>query len=437
MTIAAPKKILLGITGGIAAYKTAELIRFLVTAEVEVKVVMTESAQRFITPLTLQALSGNPVYTELFPNESTDNSAMEHIELSRWADVVLIAPATANTIAKISNGIADNLLTNLVLANQNELFIAPAMNSGMWKNLATQANIATLERRGVKILPPTSGELACGEDGVGRMLEPELIAQHFVTNQDTLLTVGNANGTVKKETLLNKKTQKKRRVRKTKLSGKNVVITAGPTREYIDPVRFISNCSSGKMGFAIADAAVAAGAKVNLISGPVALDTPDGVENRVDVTTAQQMYEEVVRQQCDIFIATAAVADYRPKHSAKNKIKSSRTQKQLHLTANQDILATVAQQKNSPFTLGFAAETIQKDSDLSPAEQLEQHAKDKLKRKKCNMIAANIVGEDGVGFDVDHNALTVVTKDKITNLEKNTKAELAEQLVKLLIKEIP
>ena len=360
------KRVLIGITGGIAAYKSAELVRRLREHGADVRVVMTQSACEFITPLTMQALSGKPVHTQLLDHNA--EAGMGHIELARWSDVVLVAPGSANFIAKLAHGVADDLLSTLCLASEAPMLVAPAMNQQMWKNRATQDNIALLQQRDVTIVGPAAGEQACGEVGPGRMLEPaelvDIVVKQFSTNI---------------------------------LSGTNVLITAGPTREAIDPVRYITNRSSGKMGYAVAQAAQEAGAEVTLVSGPVALDIPDRIHH-IRVDTAEQMLTMVMdgTAETDIFIAAAAVADYRCKQIAEQKIKKDETVMSLKLEKNPDILAQVSSLPAPPFTVGFAAET----------EKLEQHAREKLQRKRLDMIAANQVG-NGKGFESDENALEI------------------------------
>ncbi len=382
--------ILLGITGGIAAYKAAELVRGLKKAGAEVRVVMTEAATQFVTPMTLQALSGNPVRQALFDPEH--EAAMGHIELARWAELVLVAPASADFMARLTAGMADDLLATLCLATESPVVLAPAMNQQMWQAAATQENAATLRRRGIQLLGPAEGEQACGETGPGRMLEPEqLLAacqDHFADDV---------------------------------LAGIRVTVTAGPTREALDPVRFLSNHSSGKMGFAIATAAAAMGAEVHLVAGPVALPTPAGVE-RVDVETAEQMLKAVLADPGDIFIACAAVADYRPVEAAGEKIKKQAEQLTISVQRNPDILATVAALDHRPFCVGFAAET----------EQLEAHARAKLENKRLDMIAANWVGERaaGGGFNSDTNALELYWSDGAAHLDSAPKAELAQALIR-------
>ncbi|XBJ48706.1 bifunctional phosphopantothenoylcysteine decarboxylase/phosphopantothenate--cysteine ligase CoaBC [Shewanella sp. H8] len=386
------KKVLLGIAGGIAAYKSADLIRRLKERGADVRVIMTQSAMEFITPLTIQALSGHPVASDLL--DPAAEAAMGHIELARWADVVLLAPATANLMARINAGMADDLLTTTCLATSAPVIVCPAMNQQMYQNIATQENMANLARKGLTIWQPASGSQACGEVGPGRMQEPVAIAEQLVQ-------------------FFGPKT----------LQGHQVLITAGPTREAIDPVRYISNHSSGKMGFSLAQAAAEMGAKVTLVSGPVNLVTPAGV-TRIDVDSAQQMLDAVIGQveQHDIFIGCAAVADYRIADVAQQKIKKSAEQMQLALVRNPDILAAVAQHTIRPFTVGFAAET----------NDVEQYARGKLQRKKLDMIAANDVSIQGLGFNADSNALQVFWQDGSQQLPATDKLTLARQLLTLI-----
>ncbi|MGM0594987.1 MAG: bifunctional phosphopantothenoylcysteine decarboxylase/phosphopantothenate--cysteine ligase CoaBC [Pseudomonadota bacterium] len=385
----AGRRILLGVSGGIAAYKSALLVRELVQAGAEVRVVMTRAATEFVTPMTLQALSGNPVRSELF--DPAHEAAMGHIELARWAELILVAPASADLMARLAAGMADDLLTTLCLASEAPLLLAPAMNRVMWQAAATQENAQTLRRRGAALLGPDEGEQACGESGPGRMLEPpQLLAAceaHF------------ADGP---------------------LIGIRLTLTAGPTREALDPVRYLSNHSSGKMGFAIAAAAAAMGARVRLVSGPVALPTPAGVE-RVDVQSAEQMLQAVLEDAGEIFIGCAAVADYRPVAVAAGKIKKRAETLELALQRNPDILARVAALEPAPFTVGFAAET----------EALEQHARAKLEAKGLDMIAANWVGERaaGGGFNSDENALELYWEGGGQSLPRSDKPTLARSLL--------
>ncbi|MDK9773370.1 bifunctional phosphopantothenoylcysteine decarboxylase/phosphopantothenate--cysteine ligase CoaBC [Vibrio sp. B181a] len=370
MQTLAGKKILLGISGGIAAYKCAELTRRLIERGAQVQVVMTKAAKEFITPLTMQAVSGRPVSDSLL--DPAAEASMGHIELAKWADLVLLAPATADLIARMSAGMGNDLLTTLVLATDSPVAVSPAMNQQMYRNVATQENIATLARRGMHIWGPAAGEQACGDVGPGRMLEPmqlvHLCEQFF---QPKLL------------------------------AGKSVLITAGPTREAIDPVRYISNHSSGKMGFALANAAAQLGAKVTLVSGPVSLNTPAGVE-RINVASAQEMHDAVMAHapSHDAFISCAAVADYRPENVASQKLKKTENNDQMtiNMVKNPDIVATVANMtEQRPFTVGFAAET----------NDVETYARGKLLKKNLDMICANDVSVEGQGFNSNDNAITL------------------------------
>ncbi len=389
-----PRRVLLGVTGGIAAYKAAEIVRLLIARGAEVQVVMTHSATQFITPLTFQALSGRPVRTDLW--DSAAEAAMGHIELARWADLVLIAPATADVMARLAHGHADDLLSTLCLATASPVWIAPAMNQQMWAHAATQANVRLLKDHGVRVLGPAAGSQACGETGLGRLLEPEdIVALVFAPRP--LPEHG-------------------------PLWGKHVVITAGPTREAVDPVRFISNRSSGKMGYAIAAAARDAGARVTLISGPVSLRVPYGV-TRFDVESAEQMYACVhqVITDADVYIGAAAVADYRPVTCAERKIKKSADCLDIALTRAPDILASVSALARRPFVVGFAAET----------NDIERHARDKLNRKNLDLIAANDVS-GGQVFDRDDNALLVLWSDGSREFKQQSKCALAYELVGLI-----
>lgn len=400
MNVLINKHILLGVTGGIAAYKSADVARRLRDAGAQVRVVMTRGATEFITPLTMQAVSGNPVHLHLLDPQA--EAGMGHIELARWADAVLVAPASANFMAKLAHGLADDLLSTVCLACDAPIGLAPAMNRQMWANSATQANRQTLEGRGVRLFGPGEGEQACGEVGLGRMTEP----QHLVEMTAGLFALGS-------------------------LSGKQVMVTAGPTREALDAVRYISNRSSGKMGYAIAAAAVEAGATVTLISGPVALPTPAHV-TRVDVESAAQMYEAVMSRvsQCDIFIGAAAVADYRPQHVAASKIKKTHADINLALERTPDIVASVAALRSTgqdaPFTVGFAAET----------DDLEAHAQAKRAAKALDMIAANWVGRPGTGFDSDENALTLFWEGGGIQLPQSSKEKLARQLIAIIAERV-
>jgi len=388
----ANKQILLGITGSIAAYKACELVRLLGDAGATVRVVMTRAATEFVSPLTFQALSQNPVHRDLL--DETAEAAMGHIQLARWADVVMIAPASANSIARLAHGRADDLLSAVCLATPAPVAIAPAMNQQMWRDAATQENIAVLKKRGVHIFGPASGDQACGDVGPGRMLEPSQIAEHIA-------------GLFKSGAL----------------SGLNVVITAGPTRESIDPVRYLSNRSSGRMGYALAEAAAAAGAHCVLISGPSHLTTPDRVQ-RINVETAQQMHDAVMEQMnhCDIFIAAAAVSDYRPAEMAAQKIKKSQTRFNLELVRNPDILSAVVAQHPNIFSVGFAAES----------HDVERYAIQKLNQKSLKMIVANDISRDDIGFDSEDNAVTVFWQGGDKSLAKASKPQIARQLIELV-----
>lgn len=385
----AAKNIVLGITGGIAAYKSAELVRRLREAGAAVRVVMTANSQRFIAPLTLQAVSGQPVHHRWLDADS--ESGMGHIELARWTDLVVVAPASADFMARLAHGLADDLLTTLCITTEAPLAVAPAMNQQMWAAPATRANARLLAERGVALLGPGEGDQACGETGPGRMLEPDDLVQ----NIHELLGSG-------------------------PLSGRRVVITAGPTWEAIDPVRGLTNHSSGKMGYAVAAAAAAAGAQVTLISGPTALAVPAGV-TRTAVTSARDMHQAALdaAADADVFIGIAAVADYRPEQTAVQKIKKSAPRLQITLVRNPDIIADVAALPNAPFTVGFAAET----------EQLEGHARDKLVKKNIDLICANDVSGD-TGFGSDDNQLTLIDRDTVQPLGRAAKPELARRLVR-------
>jgi len=389
----AAKRILLGVTGGIAAYKSAELVRLLKKSGHEVRVVMTRGAQAFVTPLTFQALSGEPVRTSLLDPEA--EAGMGHIELAKWADQVVIAPASADFIARLAQGMADDLLTTLCCATGAPIAVAPAMNQAMWSNSRTRRNVDLLTADAqISLWGPDQGSQACGDVGPGRMLEPTALFD----------LIAGAN--------------------KGPLTGRRVVITAGPTREPIDPVRYISNYSSGKMGYALASAARAAGAEVILVSGPVTLETPVGVEVR-GVVTAQDMLEQAGRavdEGCDLFIATAAVADYRPDSCAGDKIKKSDEGMSLSLVRNPDTLATIAARADAPFTVGFAAET----------RDVEHYALDKLTRKKLNMIVANDVSAPGLGFNSDNNAVIAYWPQGREAIGPDTKLALAQRLIDLI-----
>ncbi|MBZ0335048.1 bifunctional phosphopantothenoylcysteine decarboxylase/phosphopantothenate--cysteine ligase CoaBC [Marinobacter sp. AL4B] len=393
----AVRRILLGITGGIAAYKSAELVRQLKKAGLDVRVIMTQGAEAFVTPLTFQALSGEPVRTSLLDPEA--EAGMGHIELAKWADQVVIAPASADFLARLAQGMADDLLTTVCCATEAPIAVAPAMNQAMWKNHRTQRNLRLLsEDPQMTIWGPDQGEQACGDTGPGRMLEPSALATLILTEQ-----VPPPAGP---------------------LAGKRFVITAGPTREPIDPVRYISNHSSGKMGYAIARAAVAAGAEVTLVSGPVNLAAPDGLKVR-SVVTAEDMLQasqQAVSEGCDVFIATAAVADYRPESCAGDKIKKTNDEMSLSLVRNPDTLATIAARPDAPFTVGFAAETT----------DVARYAMDKMQRKKLQMIVANDVSAPGLGFNSDQNAVTVFWSDGQESMGPDSKQTIATRLVALI-----
>ena len=387
------RNLLLGVTGGIAAYKSAELVRLLRRAGARVRVVMTGAAGRFITPMTLQALSGEPVRQELF--DPAHEAAMGHIELARWADLILIAPASADFMARLAAGIADDLLSTICLATGSPVIVAPAMNQGMWRNPATRDNAALLQRRGVVLWGPAEGEQACGEQGPGRMLEPADLLRRLERH-----LAGDG-----------------------RFAGRHVLLTAGPTREALDPVRYLTNRSSGKMGYALAEAFLAEGAQVTLVSGPVALPPPAGAET-ITVESALEMEQAVLDRvdRCDLFVACAAVADYRPRVVAGEKIKKRDETLGLELVRNPDILARVAALPAPPFTVGFAAET----SD--PVARAEE----KRRRKGVDMIAANLVGAAEGGFERDDNALTVLWEGGHRELPLSGKRQLADRLVALI-----
>jgi phosphopantothenoylcysteine decarboxylase/phosphopantothenate--cysteine ligase len=387
------RQILLGITGGIAAYKTAELLRRLQDCGADVRVVMTPAATEFITPLTLQALSGHPVHTALLDPEA--ESGMGHIELARWADILLVAPASADFMARLAQGQGNDLLSTVCLATSAPIVLAPAMNQAMWKNPATQANADILQQRGVVLWGPADGIQACGDTGPGRMLEVEDLLSRIAGQFDVGL-----------------------------LAGKRVLITAGPTREAVDPVRYISNHSSGKMGFALAQACADAGAITTLIAGPVTLPTPTRVK-RIDVVSAQDMFETVMANvdTADIVIAAAAVADYRPVSVSSGKIKKAGSESMmLELVRNPDIVSSVAALVDAPFTVGFAAET----------ESVEEYARDKMRRKKLDMIIANDVSRTDIGFGSEDNAVVVFWPEGAVEYQKMGKAQLSKKLVEKL-----
>ncbi len=383
------KQILVGVTGGIAAYKAAELIRRLQDHGATVRVIMTKAAQAFITPLTLQALSGNPVHCDLLDSEA--EAAMGHIELARWADLVLIAPASADFMARLATGQADDLLATVCLATNASIAIAPSMNQGMWRDQSTQQNLQTLISKQVLVFGPGDGSQACGDIGPGRMMEPEQLA----VEASSVFKIGS-------------------------LDGVKIVITAGPTREAIDPVRYISNHSSGKMGFALAQAAMDAGASVTLITGPVSLQTPERV-TRIDVNSAAEMHQAVIETLpvCDIFIGSAAVADYRPTSIAHQKIKKSTATMTIELIRNPDIIADVSNHPQRPFTIGFAAET----------QDVESYARGKLEKKKLDLIIANDVSNTAIGFNSDDNAVSVIWNDGEVSLPMTSKQQLGRRLI--------
>lgn len=387
------KNILLGVTGGIAAYKSAEIIRLFKKEGADVRVVMTKSAKEFITPLTLQAVSGNEIHDSLL--DVNAESGMGHIELAKWADIVLIAPCTAETIAKITHGRADDLMGALILASNADIYIAPAMNMNMWLDKSTQDNYKTLKSRGIIFIGPAQGEQACGDVGPGRMEEPNTILEFINLKTNVGL-----------------------------LSGKTVTITAGPTREQIDPVRFISNNSSGRMGYSIAEAAIEAGAIVNLVSGPVSLSADKSV-NLSRVNTANEMLKKVIEfmKESDIFIACAAVSDYKPsKYSDKKIKKEDAASLDIELEQNEDILGRVSNDFKKAYIVGFAAET----SDVTV------NAKKKLLSKNLDMIVSNDVSDKSIGFDVDENEVNVITKNETIFLKKDKKIRIAREILKII-----
>ncbi|NNL56329.1 MAG: bifunctional phosphopantothenoylcysteine decarboxylase/phosphopantothenate--cysteine ligase CoaBC [Pseudomonadales bacterium] len=388
------KRILLGITGGIAAYKAPDLVRRLRDAGADVKVIMTRGACEFVTPLTLQAVSGHRVHTELLDVEA--EAAMSHIELARWADAIVVAPATADALARFAAGRADNLLCTVLRASDAPLLLAPAMNQAMWRDPANQANCQLLVERGYHMVGPDAGAQACGDTGAGRMSEPLDIVRALAACFDS-----------------------------GALAGKQVLITAGPTREALDPVRYLSNHSSGKMGFALAQAALEAGAQVTLIAGPVALQADSRI-NRIDVESAADMLAAVQRSvgQADVFIGAAAVADFRPASSAGQKIKKTDgvDRSALELVKNPDIIASVAARAHPPLVVGFAAET----------NDVRSHARAKLQRKKLHMIVANDVSRSDIGFGADANEVLVLTADTEYELVKSSKSQLARKLLALI-----
>ena len=385
--------ILLGVTGGIAAYKSAEIIRLFKKEGASVRVVMTESAKEFITPLTLQAVSGNEIHDSLL--DVNAESAMGHIELAKWADMILIAPCTAETIAKITHGRADDLMGALILASEADVYIAPAMNMSMWLDASTQDNYKILEKRGITFIGPAQGEQACGDIGPGRLEEPEKIIE-FITK------------------LINK----------GPLSGKTITITAGPTREQIDPVRFISNNSSGKMGYSIAEAAIKYGAQVNLVTGPVSLDADKSI-NLHKINSASEMLDEVIKcmKSSDIFIGCAAVSDYKPSDYSIKKIKKEDNPSlDIELEKNEDILKYVSDNFSESYIVGFAAET----------SNVIENAKKKLLTKNLDMIISNDISDKSIGFDADENEVNVITKDETLLLKKDKKIRIARQILKII-----
>lgn len=389
----ANRRVLVGITGGIAAYKSAELVRLLRTEGADVRVVMTEAAQEFITPLTLQALSGNEVRHSML--DPTAEAGMGHIELARWADILVVAPASADFIARLASGMGNDLLTTLCLATDAPVALAPAMNQAMWRDDATQQNVANLAQMPNKSLlwiGPAEGEQACGDIGPGRMVEPSTITERIVEQFES-----------------------------GAFTGKRILITAGPTLEPIDPVRYISNHSSGKMGFAIAEAARDMGAEVTLVAGPVHLPTPDRIK-RINVQTTQEMLHECMERMAttDIFIASAAVCDYRPVKIAQEKIKKKQNSLMLELVQNPDILATVSSHAERPFCVGFAAET----------QDLASFGQQKLSQKRLDLLVANDVSVPGIGFGSDYNAATLMWQDQVETIERTTKQKLALKILK-------
>ena len=414
--------VILGIAGGIAAYKSPEIVRRLKDGGHDVRVVMTAGAEAFITPLTFQAVSGEPVHRDLL--DETAEAAMGHIELARWADVVLAAPATANLMARLAHGFADDLLTTLCLATPAPVFLAPAMNQQMWRAPATRANLAVLIERGVRIIGPDAGWQACGDVGPGRMSEPADVVSELLDGLGIGAGAGSGSGSAAALPGPEPAPFDADGAPPGPLAGVRVLVTAGPTREAIDPVRFLSNHSSGKMGFAVAAAARGLGAEVDLVSGPVSLDPPPGV-GVVPVGTAAEMRREVMARiaGCDVFIAAAAVADYTPAAPAPGKLKKEAAPLRLDLRPTRDILAEVAALDDAPFTVGFAAET----------EDLERHARSKLERKRLDLIAGNRVDGSDLGFDSDRNALLVLWPGGgRADLPAGPKTRLARQLLALV-----
>ena len=387
------KNILLCVTGGIAAYKAAEIIRLFKKDGADVRVIMTESAKEFITPLTLQAVSGNEIHDSLLDLKA--ESAMGHIELAKWADIILIAPCTAESMAKIVHGRADDLMGAVILASKASIYIAPAMNTTMWLDKGTQANYQTLLSRGINFIGPDEGEQACGDIGPGRLVEPDKIINLI-----------------------------KSHLNKGPLSGKTVTITAGPTREQIDPVRYISNNSSGKMGYALAEAAVQEGATVNLVSGPVVLAADKSI-NLFKINSASEMLEAVntCMKSSDIFISCAAVADYKPSNYSDTKIKKENLDNlEINLEKNHDILSEVAEQFSSAYIVGFAAET----------SNVNSNAKKKLDSKNLNMIISNDVSDTSIGFDSDENEVHVITSNETIFIKKDKKIRIAREILNII-----
>jgi len=385
--------ILLCVTGGIAAYKSAEIIRLFKKDGAEVRVIMTESAKEFITPLTLQAVSGNEIHDSLLDVKA--ESAMGHIELAKWADIILIAPCTAESLAKITHGRADDLMGSVILASKAPTFIAPAMNTTMWLDKSTQENFQTLVSRGINFIGPDEGEQACGDVGPGRLVEPEKIIELIKSD-----------------------------LHKGPLSGKTITITAGPTREQIDPVRYISNNSSGKMGYALADAARLQGANVNLVSGPVSLKANKGI-NLFKINSADEMLNKVFEcmESSDIFISCAAVADFKPTNYSNTKIKKEDSENlEINLQKNHDILSEVSKRHSSAYIVGFAAET----------SNVNDNANKKLNSKNLNMIISNDVSDKSIGFDSDDNEVHVITKNETIFLKKNKKIKIAREILNII-----
>jgi len=385
--------ILLCVTGGIAAYKSAEIIRLFKKDGAEVRVIMTESAKEFITPLTLQAVSGNEIHDSLLDVKA--ESAMGHIELAKWADIILIAPCTAESLAKITHGRADDLMGSVILASKAPTFIAPAMNTTMWLDKSTQENFQTLISRGINFIGPDEGEQACGDVGPGRLVEPEKIIELIKSD-----------------------------LHKGPLSGKTITITAGPTREQIDPVRYISNNSSGKMGYALADAARLQGANVNLVSGPVSLTANKGI-NLFKINSADEMLNKVFEcmESSDIFISCAAVADFKPTNYSNTKIKKEDSENlEINLQKNHDILSEVSKRHSSAYIVGFAAET----------SNVNDNANKKLNSKNLNMIISNDVSDKSIGFDSDDNEVHVITKNETIFLKKNKKIKIAREILNII-----